>query len=371
MRISELATPAVLIESSRLTNNLSKMQAAVNARGIRLRPHAKTHKSPHIARLQIERGAVGICCAKLGEAEVFADAGFSDIRLPYPLNPVNADRVFALAGRIALSFIVDDPAVAQAWSKLAEERGRTLDVLIKVDVGFHRCGIDPDSPAAAGTVRAVAAMPGLRFRGLLSHAGNGYHASSEGEAREVAAREAQILRDLVAAAGVACEEISVGATPTARFSVEEHGITEMRPGNYAYFDRTQVALGAAAWEDCALTVLARVVSRPARDRIIFDSGSKTLTNDGARGFTNMPGHGAVLRDLGGGEPDPALVIERLSEEHATVRVVEGDSPLRTGALVRIVPNHSCVVSNLVDQVWLVDGERVVERLPVAARGRIT
>ena len=371
MQICELATPAVLIERSRLTSNLSKMQAAVNARGIRLRPHAKTHKSPEIARLQIERGAVGICCAKLGEAEVFADAGITDIRLPYPLNPVNAERVFALADRIALSFIVDDPAVAQDWSDLAEGRGRTLDVLIKVDVGFHRCGIDPDSAAAAGTVRAIASMPGLRFRGLLSHAGNGYHATSEGEARDVAAREAEILRDLASASGVSCDEISVGATPTARFSVNEPGITEMRPGNYAYFDRTQVALGSASWGDCALTVLARVVSRPARDRVILDSGSKTLTNDGARGFTSMPGHGAVLRDLAGSEPDPSLLVERLSEEHATVRVLEGESKLRTGSLVRVVPNHSCVVSNLVDHVWLVDGDQVVERLPVAARGRIT
>jgi D-serine deaminase-like pyridoxal phosphate-dependent protein len=371
MRLPDIPTPAVLVESSKLTRNLSRMQAAVNARGIRLRPHAKTHKSPHIARLQIERGAVGICCAKLGEAEVFADAGVTDIRLPYPLNPVNADRVFALADRLALSFIVDDPAVAQAWSDLAEARGRTLDVLVKVDVGFHRCGIDPGSPAAAGTVRAIASMRGLRFLGLLSHAGHGYHATTEAEARAIAVQEAQILRDLAAASDTPCNEISVGATPTARFSVEQQGITEMRPGNYAYFDRTQVALGSAAWDDCALTVLARVVSRPARDRVILDSGSKTLTNDGARGFIGTPGYGAILRDISGAEPDPSLLVERLSEEHATVRVVEGESPLATGALVRVVPNHSCVVSNLVDQIWLVDGDHVVERLPVAARGRIT
>jgi D-serine deaminase-like pyridoxal phosphate-dependent protein len=371
MRITDIQTPAVLLDSSRLTANLSRMQAAANAAGLRLRPHAKTHKSPHIARLQIERGAVGICCAKLGEAEVFADAGIADIRLPYPLNPVNADRVFALAGRTSLSFIVDDPAVALMWSDLAVRQGRTLDVLIKVDVGFHRCGIDPGSPAAPGTVRAIAALPGLRFRGLLSHAGNGYLATSEKEVESIAAAEAQILRDLALASEVRCDEISVGATPTARFSVRQQGLTEMRPGNYAYYDRTQVALGAAAWKDCALTVLARVVSRPARDRVILDSGSKTLTNDGARGFTSTPGYGVVLRDIAAAEPDPSLLIERLSEEHATVRVVEGDTSLETGALVRLIPNHSCVVSNLVDHVWLVDGENVVERLPVAARGRIT
>jgi D-serine deaminase-like pyridoxal phosphate-dependent protein len=369
--ISEIPTPAVLVESSKLTRNLSRMQSAANARGMRLRPHAKTHKSPRVAAMQIERGAVGICCAKLGEAEVFADEGIADIRLPYPLNPVNADRVFALAKRVLLSFIVDDPAVADAWSGLAVARGVKLDLLVKVDVGFHRCGIDPHSPAAPGTVRAIAGMPGIRFRGLLSHAGHGYAATSEKGAEAVAAGEAQILRDLASASGVPCPELSVGATPTARFSVKQEGITELRPGNYAYFDRTQVALGAASWEDCALTVLARVVSRPARDRVILDSGSKTLTNDGARGFINTPGYGVVLRDVASADPDTSLLVERLSEEHATVRVLHGETRLNTGDLARIVPNHSCVVSNLVDAVWLVDGDQVLEQLPVAARGRIT
>src|SRR5205823_7207214 len=135
------------------------MQGAANARGIRLRPLAKTHKSPEIARMQIEGGATGICCAKLGEAEVFADGGITDIRIPYPLNPINADRVFALADRVALSFIVDDPVVARAWSDLARQRGRTLDVLIKVDVGFHRCGIDPQSASAPSIVREVSCLP--------------------------------------------------------------------------------------------------------------------------------------------------------------------------------------------------------------------
>src|SRR5207253_834299 len=161
---------------------------------------------------------------------------------------------------------------------------------------------------------------------------------------------------------VPCEEISVGATPTVRYSLQQHGVTEIRPGNYAYFDRTQVALGAATWEDCALTVLARVVSRPARDRVILDSGSKTLTTDLARGFINTAGYGAVRRDITAAEPDHSLLVERLSEEHATVRVLQGETALKTGALARLVPNHACVVSNLVDHVWLVDGEQVVERL---------
>ena len=256
------------------------MQAAADARGIHLRPHSKTHKSPVVAKWQIDRGAVGICCAKLGEAEVFANAGISDIRLPYPINPSNADRVVALLNRTRLSFIVDHPLVARQWSDAMAKAGKTVDVLVKVDVGFHRCGIDPFARDAVDMVRAVSALPGLNFRGLLSHAGHAYHAHTEAELRGMAENEAARMRDLAdrcRTAGVAVEEVSAGATPPARFSLQQDGFTEYRPGNYVYFDRTQVALGAAALDDCALTVLATVVSKPAKDRVIFDSGSKTLT----------------------------------------------------------------------------------------------
>ena len=350
------------------------MQAAADARSLNLRPHAKTHKSPRWAAAQVARGAVGICCAKLGEAEVFADAGIGDIRLPYPLNPVNADRVLALSDRVRLSFIVDDPAVARAWSDAIHAAKRTVDVLVKVDVGFNRCGIDPESAGAAEMVARVADLPGLRLRGLLSHAGHAYGAASEAETSAIAASEARVLSTLASQAGargVMLDEISVGATPTARFSLHQPGLTELRPGNYIYFDRTQVLLGAASWDDCALTVLSRVVSRPAPDRVILDAGSKTLTNDQARGFGPVRGYGAVLQDPESLVPDDSLLVERLSEEHATVRVLSGDCRLQTGDLVRIVPNHSCVVSNLVDAAWVIDGTHVLDSLPIGARGRIT
>jgi D-serine deaminase-like pyridoxal phosphate-dependent protein len=364
--ITHLRTPAVLIDQATALRNLDRMQAAANERGIRLRPHTKTHKSPLVAKWQIDRGAIGICCAKLGEAEVFAEHGFADIRLPYPINPSNADRVIALLDRTRLSFIVDHPVVAQQWSDAMTRAGRQVDVLVKVDVGFHRCGIDPEAREALATIKGMASLPGLRFRGLLSHAGQAYHAHSEEELRKMAEGEAQGMRDLAERCrknGVPVEEVSAGATPPARYSMQQVGFTEYRPGNYVYFDRTQVALGAAALEDCALTVLATVVSKPARDRIILDSGSKTLTSDGARGFTPVPGYGTVL-------DHDNLLIERLSEEHATVKVTDGSTRLEPGDRVRIVPNHSCVVSNLVDQAWLVDGDRVAP-LPIAARGRIS
>ena len=342
------------------------MQAEANARGIRLRPHSKTHKSPLIAKWQLDRGAIGICCAKLGEAEVFADAGFKDIRLPYPINPSNADRLIALLDRTRISFIVDHPDVATQWSECMTRARKEVDILVKIDVGFHRCGIDPDSRDALNIIKEVAALPGLRFKGLLSHAGQAYHAHSEDELRKMAAAEARTMSDLAERCrkdGVPVEEISAGATPPARFSIQCKEFTEFRPGNYVYFDRTQVALGAASFDDCALTVLATVVSKPATNRIVFDSGSKTLTNDGARGFTPAPGFGVVI-----GHDN--LLLERLSEEHATVKVTDGSTTLEPGDRVRIIPNHSCVVSNLVDQAWIVDGDAVAA-LPILARGKIT
>lgn len=360
-----LRTPAVLIDRAVALRNIQRMQDAASAAGLRLRPHTKTHKSPIVARWQLDAGAVGICCAKLGEAEVFADAGFTDIRIPYPLHPSNADRVIALLDRTRISFIVDHLGVAKQWSEAMVRAGREVDILVKIDVGFHRCGIDPDTRDTLPTIKSIAALPGLRFKGLLSHAGQTYHASSEDELRVIAEAEARTLADLAERCkkdGLPVEEVSAGATPPARYSLQQKGFTEYRPGNYVYFDRTQVSLGAATADDCALTVLATVVTKPAPNRLILDSGSKTLTNDGARGFAPAPGYGTIV-----GHDN--LVIERLSEEHAVVKV-QGKTTLEPGDRVRIIPNHCCVVSNLVDAAWLVDGD-TVSPLPIAARGRIS
>jgi D-serine deaminase-like pyridoxal phosphate-dependent protein len=235
--LASLRTPSVLVDQQKLERNIEQMQSAADARRIRLRPHAKTHKSPDLAQIQIARGAVGICCAKLGEAEVFVDAGIEDIRVPYPLNPANSARVLALLDRTRLSFIVDHEDVAREWSRILENAGRTVDVLVKVDVGFHRCGIDPEAADAAAFVARIADLPGFTLRGLLSHAGHAYGAASEAEIASIAAAEARLLttlRDRVSEAGVRLEEISVGATPTARFSMREDGITEVRhPGTTA------------------------------------------------------------------------------------------------------------------------------------------
>lgn len=371
--LSSIPTPRVVIDRSRVRANIAAMQALASSAGVKLRPHTKTHKSPVIARWQLEAGAAGVCCAKLGEAEVFADEGIPDIRLPYPVNPSNTARVLALQGRVRLSIIVDDLDVARQWSERMIAAGRRLNVLIKVDVGFHRCGIDPDSPRALDVVREVSDLGGLRFLGLLSHAGHGYLAGSPEELEAVARGEMAILRQLASRAGEAgieIGEISVGATPTARFIGRQAGATEMRPGNYVFFDRTQVGLGAATTDDCAMAVVSTVVSRPVASRVIFDAGSKTLTSDGARGFGTHAGHGLVFPSLDARVPDPSIIIERLSEEHATA-YVPPSCGLKPGDRVRILPNHSCVVTNLADELLVVEGATIVDRLPVAARGKNT
>jgi D-serine deaminase-like pyridoxal phosphate-dependent protein len=370
--LHSIPTPRVYIDRSRLQANIAAMQSRATSAGVRLRPHAKTHKSPKIARMQIDAGAVGVCCAKVGEAEIFADAGIADVRLPYPTNPGNAQRIMALQDRIRVSTIVDNLDVARQWSNAMVAAGRKLDVLVKVDVGFHRCGVNPDASDVLDAIRSIAELPGLRFHGLLSHAGHGYHADSPEALAKIAACEIQILSTLAAglrAAGVDVQEISVGATPTARFVTDQHGVTEMRPGNYVFFDRTQVGLGSATVDQCSLGIVATVVSRPDSARVVFDAGSKTLSSDGLRGFGHTVGYGFVYASLEARHADPSIVIERLSEEHSVAKV-SADCRLKPGDRVHILPNHACVVANLTEELLLVDGLAIVDRIPVAARARV-
>lgn len=366
--LSDLQTPLVVIDLPAMSRNITRMAEAAADGGKRLRPHGKTHKNGWIARQQIAAGAIGMTCAKPGEAEVFAAAGVDDIRIAYPLSPTYAPRVLSLMDGVRLSTIVDDLGVAQAWSDAMEAAGRRLEVLVKIDVGTHRCGVDPATRDALGFIEQVSRMPGLDLRGLLSHAGHSYGGESAGHIARIAHDEATLMRELAAgcaARGVELAEISVGSTPTALVSATLDGITELRPGNYVFHDRTQVGLGVVDWSGCALRVHASVVSFPAPDRLVLDSGSKVLSSDGARGFGATPGFGVVLGP--DGTPDPGLLIERLSEEHAVVKV-SGETRLRIGDRVTIIPNHACVVANLANGYVVADGETVVETQKVEARG---
>ncbi len=372
MDFSDLPTPAVLVDKNKLLANIEKMQQAATAAGILLRPHAKTHKSVTIAQYQINAGAVGVTVATVGEAEVFADHGIPDIRIAYPLPVSTADRLIALMPKTKISIVVDNATVAKNWSNLMVNAKCLLDVLVKVDVGFHRCGINPHHPDTVKFICDIDNLPGLRLRGLLSHAGQAYDASTCQDLRNTAHREGEILRTLaldIQNAGTSIQEISVGATPTAQFSLEETEITELRPGNYVFLDLTQVALQSAIVNNCALTVLSTIVSHPSPDRLVLDAGSKTLSSDQARGPNAHRGFGAILQTGSNKDIDPKLKIERLSEEHATVSLAGCNNSLTVGQRVRLIPNHACVVTNLTDYIHFVDGDSLIETIPVDARGK--
>jgi D-serine deaminase-like pyridoxal phosphate-dependent protein len=344
-----------------LERNIGRMAARAREAGVRLRPHAKTHKCPEIARLQRAAGAWGLSVAKVGEAEVFADAGFDDLFVAFPVaGEDKGRRLLALADRVRLGVGADNVEGARTLAGPFREAGVTLDVLLKVDVGYGRVGVLPEH--AVELARRIADLPGLRLRGVFTHAGHGYLAETRAGVEDIAAQEGGRLAATAAefrAAGLPIEEVSVGSTPTAARAMRVSGVTECRPGNYVFHDASQVALGTCGIEDCALTILATVVSVPASDRAVVDAGSKTLSSDPLR--PRPGGYGQVL--------GRASRIEKLSEEHGVIAVAEGES-FRVGERVRILPNHACVVANLHDCLVGLSGDRVEAVLEVTARGRV-
>jgi D-serine deaminase-like pyridoxal phosphate-dependent protein len=359
--IHDLATPAVLVDVDALERNVTRMAERARSHGVALRPHAKTHKTLEIARLQVAAGAVGLTVAKTAEAEVFAEAGFGDLFVAYPV--VGADkgrRLLALSDRLRLAVGVDSVEGAATLAGVFHGAGRRLDVLLKIDVGLHRVGVVPED--APGLAQRVADLPGLRLRGLFTHGGHAYGEESPQGVAGVAQDEGRTMSEVasaIRAVGIPVETVSVGSTPTARGCMAVAGITECRPGNYVFHDLSQVNLGTCGLEDCAMTILATVVSVPARDRAVVDAGSKTLSSDPVRPRTG--GHGLIL--------GRKSRLERLSEEHGVVAVAPGDQ-FQVGERLRIVPNHACVVSNLHDRLWAVRGDRVETTFAVAARGRV-
>jgi D-serine deaminase-like pyridoxal phosphate-dependent protein len=346
--IADLDTPCVVIDLDRVEANLKRAQAHADANGYQLRPHIKTHKLPRFAKRQVELGAVGITVQKLGEAEVMADAGLSDIFLPYNIiGERKLARLEALDQRVTLSVTADSAATIAGYAA-SFTAGRPLNVLVECDTGTRRCGVQ--TPAEAlDLARRIAAAPGLRFGGLMT-----YPPAGRPDAAEAWLHEAV---DLLAGASMAVPRVTGGNTPDM-WRTGPSVVTERRPGTYIYFDRMQVKAGAADWSECALTVLATVVSRPTPTRAVLDSGSKSLSSDIAPG---LEGYGLVA--------GTDLTLKFLNEEHG---VIEAADPvaLAVGDRVRIVPNHACVVSNLFDVVHLVRGEEVVATETVAARGRV-
>jgi D-serine deaminase-like pyridoxal phosphate-dependent protein len=360
--VQDVETPAVLIDLDRLERNVARMAEAARGAGVRLRPHAKTHKVPEVGRLQIAAGAVGLTLAKPGEVEVFCAAGFEDIFIAYPtVGADKARRLLALPERLRLRVGADSVEGARTLGEVFHRGGRRLDILLKVDVGSRRVGVRPED--ALETARRLADLPGLRLRGVFTHSGAGYHEPTPAGVAEAGRHEGGTMVAVAEAlrhAGLPIEEVSVGSTPTGLSSMAVAGVTECRPGTYVYQDASQVSLGTCTLDDCALTVLATVVSTPAPDRAVVDAGSKSLSSDPLR--PTAGGHGWIL--------GRRSRVQRLSEEHGVIEVVAGES-FRIGERVRVLPNHACVVSNLFDRVLAVRGDRVEAEWPVAARGRVS
>jgi D-serine deaminase-like pyridoxal phosphate-dependent protein len=350
MRVEDLETPVPVIDLDRVENNLAKMQAYCDEHHLRLRPHIKTHKMPAFAHQQVERGAIGITCQKLGEAEVMIGAGLDDILISYPLiGPTKALRLAELARRAKMTVAVDNALALETVAEAARVAGASIGVLVEFDSGNKRTGVVLVDQALE-LARRTEATPGLRFDGLMTYPSTAATADFVAEARRQ-----------FAAAGIAISVVSGGGTPNAWQAHEIAGLTEVRVGTYIYHDRATVGAGAASLEDCALHLHATVVSRPTEERAVIDAGTKSLTSDTVTPSVG-PGFGLIL-----GYPD--AVIERLNEEHGVLDLSRCREKPALGERVRILPNHVCVVSNLHDEVVISRDGRVVDTWRVAARGK--
>jgi D-serine deaminase-like pyridoxal phosphate-dependent protein len=347
----DYGTPALVIDMDRVERNIARAQRICDDAGVANRPHIKTHKSPLLARLQIEAGARGITCQKLGEAEVMAQAGIGDILISY--NLIGAEKMARLGALLATTHVTvaaDNPVVAAGLAAAAAAAGRDVPVVIECDTGRKRAGVETPGEAIA-LARQIRDTPGLSFAGLLMYPTETGWADAQRFHDEALAGIRQL--------GLEPKIISTGGSPNLKNVGKLKGATEHRPGTYIYNDRMQVAAGVASWDDCALHVYSTVVSRASPDRGILDAGSKTLTADTG----GLDGYGLILEH-------PQARIARFAEEHGFLDLTQSNTRPAVGDVVRIVPNHVCVVVNMSDEVVMVRGDEIVGILPVAARGKL-
>ena len=349
--MTELETPAVTIDLGIMEDNIRRVQQHLAKHGVSNRPHIKTHKIPALGKLQMQAGATGITCQKIGEVEVFADAGVADdVLLTFNiLGAQKTDRLMAQMKRLKrLAVVMDNEPVARGLSEAAVRNGTEVRFLIECDTGMGRNGVQSPQ-AAVDLARAAIKLPRMHFEGIMTFP---MRAPKSGEFFEEALR-------LFKSAGIPVPVVSGGGTP-AIFTVGQFPmLTEHRAGTYIYNDVMTVASGTATWDNCAMRVRTTVVSRPTADRAIFDCGTKVLTSD----LYTVTGYGHVME-----YPDAVVTI--LSEEHGTIDLSRCRKKPEIGEVIHVVPNHCCVVSNMVDEVYGVRGGKVETTWKVAARGTV-
>ena len=349
--IETFGTPCAVIDLDVVERNIANAQALCDAAGMANRPHIKTHKSPILAQMQIDAGAKGITCQKLGEAEVMADAGINDIILATNLlGAARSGQLAALQKRTPLKVCADNPYSLDAYAKAATEAERALDVLIECDTGQLRAGVEtPDEAIALATI--IKANPMLSFAGLLFYPSLDSWPQTQVFYDDVSNKLSEL--------GLTAEIVSTGGTPNFINIGKLKGATEHRAGTCIFNDRMMIDTGFATLDDCAYQVYSSVVSRGGLERGIVDAGSKTLTSDtgGLEGFGHIIEH-------------PTARIHKFAEEHGFLDLSGCNDKPAVGDIVRIIPNHVCVSVNMFDQLVAVRGDEVVQVIPVAARGRL-
>ena len=360
-QLADLETPCALVDLDRLSANLDAMASYTILHGLALRPHVKTHKSPRIAAEQVQRGAVGLTCATPRELEVMAEVS-DDLLLAYPLlGAARLRRVMQLPRGVRLGVGLDSMIAVDELARAAGAADREVRVLVEVDLGMHRVGVQSAEEALALAMHIRGSAP-LTFSGVMFYPGHIREPVGEQQpALERLRTDLQHLITVLGDAGLPPRVVSGGSTPAAWRMHEVAGVTEVRPGTYVYNDRTTAMLGACGWDDCAFTVLGTVVSTAVPGQAVVDCGSKALGREPMRGAPGE-GFGALL-------DRPEVVVARMSEEHGILDLRDTDWRPRVGDLVQIVPNHVCVVVHLNDTVHGVRGDQVESSWPVAARGR--
>ncbi|HEX9488082.1 MAG TPA: alanine racemase [Gemmatimonadales bacterium] len=364
----DLETPALLLHLDAVERNVQHMAQRARQLGVALRPHAKTHKCVEVARLQREQGARGLTVSTLVEAEVFARAGFDDLTWAFPIDPSHIPhaRRIAEATGATLRVALDDERTARALA------GSGLHVWLKVDSGLHRAGVDPAAPYALQVAAELGKERGLVFDGILTHSGHAYRTTSKAEAARVAEQERSVMvgfAERVREAGIPLREVSVGSTPAMAAVQDLAGVTEARPGNYVFYDRTMVLIGCCQPADVGVTVLATVVShQPGAAHFIVNAGALELSKDPGPGHVAPQAMGAV-------RGAPQLTVATLSQEHGLISAESPaalDDRFAVGTQVEIIPNHSCLTVPLFDEYHVIrgagNGGREVDRWKVE-RGR--
>ncbi|HEX4560742.1 MAG TPA: alanine racemase [Gemmatimonadales bacterium] len=357
-------TPALLLHLDVVERNLATMAGRAKRLGIALRPHIKTHKSVDLGRRQLAHGARGVTVSTLDEAEAFADAGFDDILWAFPIDPGHIPHARRVAERTRLGVVVDDLDTARAL------RNTGLAGWVKVDCGYHRAGVDPASAYALDVARALTG-PGATFGGIVSHSGHAYKTRGRAEAAAVAEEERRVmtaLADRLRGLGLEVPAVSVGSTPSMMALERGDGLTEGRPGNYVFFDRTMVEIGVCEPRDVGVTVLATVVShQPGSKQVIVDAGALALSKDVGPTHLGLAPAMGVIRD------HPELTIVSLSQEHGVVHAKsagEIEGRFKVGETVEIVPNHSCLTVAHFDHYHVLEGGKETASWAIA-RGRQT